>query len=97
MSREGRVSRNRVSVLNWMWTVVLACIPGVNIIALFLLAFLSKKQPKRTFAIAALILMLIVAILVFVAFLAFPAQLLSFGEWLRGLTPLQGTGTPLEL
>ena len=28
MSREGRVSRNRVSVLNWMWTVVLACIPG---------------------------------------------------------------------
>ena len=69
----------------------------MNIIALFLLAFLSKKQPKRTFAIAALILMLIVAILVFVAFLAFPAQLLSFGEWLRGLTPLQGTGTPLEL
>ena len=48
MSREGRSSRNRVSVLNWMWTIVLACIPGVNIIALFLLAFLSKKQPKRT-------------------------------------------------
>ena len=55
MSREGRVSRNRVSILNWMWTIVLACIPGVNIIALFLLAFLSKKQPKRAFAAACLL------------------------------------------
>ena len=97
MSREGRSSRNRVSVLNWMWTIVLACIPGVNIIALFLLAFLSKKQPKRTFAAAALVLMLIVAILIFVAFLVFPAELLAFGEWLRDLTPLQGAGTPLGL
>ena len=96
MSREGRSSRNRVSVLNWMWTIVLACIPGVNIIALFLLAFLSKKQPKRTFAAAALVLMLIVAILIFVAFLVFPAELLAFGEWLRDLTPLQGSGVPLE-
>ena len=33
MSREGRSSRNRVSILSWMWTIVLACIPGVNIIA----------------------------------------------------------------
>ena len=97
MSREGRSSRNRVSVLNWMWTIVLACIPGVNIIALFLLAFLSKKQPKRTFAAAALVLMLIVAILIFVAFLVFPAELLAFGEWLRDLTPLQGSRVPLEL
>ncbi len=97
MSREGRSSRNRVSILNWLWTIVLACIPGVNIVALFLLAFLSKKQPKRTFAAAALILMLIVAILIFVAFLVFPAELLAFGEWLRGLTPLQGAGAPLSL
>ena len=79
-----------------MWTIVLACIPGVNIIALFLLAFLSKKQPKRTFAAAALVLMLIVAILIFVAFLVFPSELLSFGEWLRARTPLQGAGMPLE-
>ena len=65
MSREGRSSRNRVSILSWMWTIVLACIPGVNIIAMFLLAFLSRKQPKRSFAVASLILMLIVAILIF--------------------------------
>ena len=69
----------------------------MNIIALFLLAFLSKKQPKRAFAAACLILMLIVAILIFVAFLVFPAELLAFGEWLRDLTPLQGSGVPLEL
>lgn len=97
MSREGRSSRNRVSILNWMWTILLACIPGVNIIALFLLAFLSKKQPKRSFAVAALLLMLIVAILIFVAFLVFPAELLAFGDWLRERTPLQGAGMPLEL
>ena len=88
MSREGRTSRNRVSVLSWMWTIVLACIPGVNIIVLFLLAFL---------AIAGLWLMLILAVLIFAAFLIFPAEMLSFGEWLRDLTPLQGAGTPLEL
>ncbi len=97
MSREGRSSRNRVSILSWMWTIVLACIPGVNIIAMFLLAFLGKKQPKRSFAVASLILMLIVAILIFVAFLVFPAELLAFGEWLRDRTPLQGAGTPLGL
>ena len=97
MSREGRSSRNRVSVLSWMWTIVLACIPGINIIAMFLLAFLAKRQPKRTFAIASLLLMLIVALLVFAAFLFFPAELLSFGEWLRARTPLQGAGMPLEL
>ena len=97
MSREGRSSRNRVSILSWMWTIVLACIPGVNIIAMFLLAFLGKKQPKRSFAVASLILMLIVAILIFVAFLVFPSELLAFGEWLRDRTPLQGAGTPLGL
>ena len=97
MSREGRTSRNRVSVLSWMWTIVLACIPGVNIIVLFLLAFLSKRQPKRAFAIAGLWLMLILAVLIFAAFLIVPAEMLSFGEWLRDLTPLQGAGTPLEL
>ena len=92
MSREGRSSRNRVSILSWMWTIVLACIPGVNIIAMFLLAFLSKKQPKRSFAVASLILMLIVAILIFVAFLVFPAELLAFGEWLRDLDAPAGRG-----
>ena len=45
MSREGSCYRNRVSILSWMWTIVLACIPGVNIIAILLLAFLGKKQP----------------------------------------------------
>ena len=95
MSREGRVSRNRLSVWSWMWTILLACIPGVNIIALFLLAFLAKKQPKRTFAVAGLVLMLIVAVLIFAAFLLFPSELLAFSEWLRDLTPLQGSATPL--
>ena len=96
MSREGRTSRNRVSVLSWMWTIVLACIPGVNIIVLFLLAFLSKRQPKRAFAIAGLWLMLIGSAHL-CRVLIFPAEILSFGEWLRDLTPLQGAGTPLEL
>ena len=73
MSREGRSSRNRVSVLNWMWTIVLACIPGVNIIALFLLAFLSILLPIRTIASAAIVLILFVSILILVDFLFFPS------------------------
>ena len=44
---------------------------------------------------AGLVLMLIVAVLIFAAFLLFPSELLAFSEWLRDLTPLQGSATPL--
>ena len=90
MSRaQTRGSRNRICIWNWMGTIFVCLIPGVNIIALFLFRFLAKAQPKRTFAGAALLLMLLFAILTIVAFIVFPAQLLEFAEWLRSLVQTQ--------
>ena len=78
-----RGPRNRVSVWNWIGTLILISIPGVNILALFLFAFLAKSPSKRNFAAAALWLLLIATILTFAAFLVFPAELRAFADWLR--------------
>jgi len=79
MSRSNDAPRRRsVSVLNWMGTLILTSIPGVNVIALILFAALSKSRSKRTFAGAALILMAIFAVLFAVAFMV-------FGDWLTEL------------
>ena len=83
MNHERNKPRKRVSVWNWMGTLILLSIPGVNIVVLFLFAFLAKSPSKRNFAIAALVLLLIAAILLFAAFLVFPAELRSLADWLR--------------
>lgn len=85
MAREARNNRRRVSVWSWMWTILALWIPGVNIIVMFLLVFLSKSQPKRSFAAAALWLMLILAVLTFAAFMLFPGEILSFAQKLEDL------------
>ncbi|MDD6883810.1 MAG: hypothetical protein PUD50_08900 [Eubacteriales bacterium] len=75
--------KRRVSVINWLGTLILYAIPGVNLIALILMASLSKAQAKRAFAIAGILLMIVTALLIASAFLFFPEQLLRFAEWLR--------------
>ena len=76
MSRMDDMPKRRgVSLLNWMGTLILSVIPGVNIIALILFAALGKTRSKRTFAGAALILLALCAIL-------FAAAFLFFGDWL---------------
>ena len=85
MSRTDDTPKRRgVSVLNWMGTLILTSIPGVNIIALILFAALSKSRSKRTFAGAALILMAICAILSVAAFLVFGGWLTEFAHGLVG-------------
>lgn len=85
MSRTDDTPKRRgVSVLNWMGTLILTSIPGVNIIALILFAALSKSRSKRTFAGAALILMAICAILSVAAFLVFGDWLTEFAHGLVG-------------
>ena len=81
MSHTDDTPRKRgVSVLNWMGTLILAAIPGVNIIALILFATLGKSRSKRTFAGAALILMAICAVLFVAAFMIFGDQLTEFAH-----------------
>ncbi len=74
----------KVSVWNWMGTLILCSIPGVNLIALILFIIFAKAQSKRSFAIAMLVLELICAALVIAAFLIFPDQLAQLAADLRG-------------
>ena len=82
-SAEKSGKSKRVSVWNWLGTLILMCIPGVNLIALILFLIFSKVQAKRNFCIAALILMLLGIALVCAAFLILPDQLAQLAQALR--------------
>ena len=84
MKRAGKNKGKRISVWNWMGTLLLCCIPGVNLIALILFIVFGKTASKRGFAIASLLLMLLFALLICAAFLIFPEQLTQLAETLRG-------------
>lgn len=85
MGRPEKSSKYRkVSVWNWMGTLIVCAIPGVNIIALILMIILAKAQAKRSFAIAWLLLTLLCAALICAAFLVFPQELAQFAAYLRG-------------
>ena len=77
-----KMRSNRVSVLNWLGTLFLSIIPGVNIIAWILFIIFCKPQPKRTFAIAAIVLSVLLCALVIAAFFLFGDQM---AEWAHKL------------
>lgn len=81
---ESKSKYKKVSVWNWMGTLILCAIPGVNLIALILFIIFAKAQSKRSFAIAMLVLELICAALIVAAFLIFPDQLAQLAADLRG-------------
>lgn len=95
----GRATKNkggkRISILNWMGTLVVCSIPGVNLIALILFIILAKNPSKRSFAIAGLILFAIMAVLICAAFLIFPEQMAEFAAYLRGGDAVTPLVTPL--
>jgi uncharacterized membrane protein len=74
----------KVSVWNWMGTLIVCSIPGVNVIALILMIILAKAQAKRSFAIAMLLLWILCAALVFAGFIVFGPELSQFAAYLRG-------------
>ena len=80
MAKNGK---NRPSILNWMGTLILYGLPGVNLIFLILSAIFAKSSAKRNFAIAGILLMVIFAILIFVAFAVFPDYFSRLGQQLR--------------
>ena len=65
-------SKKQPSVLNWMGTLILYAIPGINLIFLILSAIFARSSGKRNFAIAGILLIVICALLTFVAFALFP-------------------------
>ena len=82
---ENKRSENRISVLNWMGTLIVMLLPGVNIVAAILFIILANTQPKRTFAIAFLLVLLLLAALLFAAFIFLPDQMLILADMLRGV------------
>ena len=71
------------SVWNWMGTLILYAIPGVNLIFLILSAIFAKSSAKRNFAIAGIVLMVLCLILTFAAFAIFPDFFTRLGQDLR--------------
>ena len=71
------------SVWNWMGTLILYGIPGVNLIFLILSAIFAKSSAKRNFAIAGIVLMVLCLILTFAAFAIFPDFFTRLGQDLR--------------
>lgn len=84
MARTENIKKYRkVSVWNWLGTLILMAIPGVNLIATILFLIFAKAQAKRSFAGAMLILMLLGVALVCAAFIVFHIQIAAFAEQLR--------------
>lgn len=84
MSRtEDRPRRKPISILNWMLTLFVSALPGVNLVGFVLMAIFAKNRSKRTFAGAALILTGIFAVLFVAAFLIFGDQIVEFARSLN--------------
>ncbi len=78
-----KTSKRQPSVLNWMGTLILYAIPGVNLIFLILSAIFAKSTSKRSFAVAGILLIVLCAILTFAAFAIFPDFFTKLAETMR--------------
>lgn len=67
-----KANKKQPSVLNWLGSLLLYAIPGVNLIFLILSAIFARSSSKRSFAIAGILLMVLLALLTFLAFAFFP-------------------------
>ncbi len=94
MARNGK---NSPSILNWMGTILLCSIPGVNVLFIILSAIFAKSTAKRRFAIAAILLMLLVVALIIAAFVVFPEFFTELAQILRDSTQLPTTLPELTL
>ena len=78
-----RAKKNRISVLNWMGTLLLCAIPGVNLIAVICFLIFGKAPSKKSFALALLLLMILGTIAAVVLLMVFPEQVHCAADWLR--------------
>lgn len=76
-------SRRHPSVLNWMGTLILYAIPGVNLIFLILSAIFAKSSSKRSFSIAGILLIVLAALLMCAAFALFPDFFTKLAQTMR--------------
>jgi uncharacterized membrane protein YqjE len=84
MARAEKTKNKKISILNWMGTLLVCSIPGLNLVALILFIIFAKNPSKRSFAVACIVLTLVLAALVCAAFIIFPQQLTQLAADLRG-------------
>lgn len=87
MSRAAeRIAREQqISVFNWMLTLLISMIPGVNLIVWIAWQFMPVKKVRKRFALAALLLTILLAIIFFVCFMVWGPQIV---EWLKSVQPV---------
>jgi len=73
-----------VSVLGWLGTIALSCLPAVNIVMWFIWAFIARKPSRKTFARAMLLIALILLIASVILIFIFGESIL---EWARNADP----------
>ena len=73
----------KVSVWNWIGTLILMGIPVVNIISAILFIIFAKAQAKRSFCAAWLILVVVSVALLCAGFLFLPELMTQISEFLR--------------
>ena len=84
MSRSSeRIKRKPISVINWMLTVLLSVIPGINVVGFIAMIIFAKNRSKKNFAIASLLLCTIFAVLFVAAFVLFGDQIVEFAKGLN--------------
>lgn len=79
---------SKISVLNWMGTLLLCSIPGVNIIAIICFLIFAKSPSKRSFALAVLLWAVIGIVAVIALLAAFPAEATALAELLRTIAAM---------
>lgn len=85
------VNKSDISILNWMGTLILSSIPGINIILWVIWGVTSKKRSKRNFAWASLILTILCAVLIALAFVFYGPEIV---DWVVGLANQPVVSTP---
>lgn len=75
----------KISTLNWMGTLLLCAIPGVNLIAIICFMIFAKSPSKRSFATAMLIWTLAALVAAVVLLAVFPTEAGQLADYLRTL------------
>lgn len=78
MSKEKNVKK--VSFFNWFITLIFSLIPGLNLIFFIGTGMFARNPSKRTYAVAALVLTLIILIAVCVGVIFFGNEVVEWAE-----------------
>jgi len=73
----------RISVLNWMGTLLLCAVPGVNILFILLTIIFAKSPSKKNFAWALLLWTVLLCAAAAALLLIFPEQSAEVANMLR--------------